>query len=111
VNFAMQRGSQVKSLPSVAGKERLTYIFKSYQLNYADYSRVRLTRMQSIFRNTFGILTRISPSQALEFPLIIILSLHEVLVCIILKHMVRYIIGWISLCLVGEGLAISAILL
>jgi hypothetical protein len=94
--FCMQRDSQVKGPPSVAGKGKLTYIFQSYWLNYADCFQVRLTRMQSIFRSTFGILTRTSLSQVLEFPLIIILRLHEVLGCIVLKHTVRYIIDWIS---------------
>jgi hypothetical protein len=101
MNFAMQRSSHVKSPPSVAEKKRLTYIFQSYRLDYADCSQVRLTGMQSIFESTFGTLTHTSPSQALEFLLIIILRLHEVLVCIVLKHMVRYIIGWISLCVLG----------
>ncbi|PUZ39549.1 hypothetical protein GQ55_9G327600 [Panicum hallii var. hallii] len=62
--------------------------------------------MQSIFGSTFVILTRTSPSKTLEFPLIIILCPHEG--CIVLKHTVRYIIDWISLCPVGEGLAICS---
>ncbi|PVH31549.1 hypothetical protein PAHAL_9G176700 [Panicum hallii] len=68
----------------------------------------RPIRMQSIFKSRFNILTRTSPSQALEFPLIIILCLLEVLVFIILKHKVTYIIDWISLCLVGMSLAICS---
>ncbi|KAG2577837.1 hypothetical protein PVAP13_6NG180503 [Panicum virgatum] len=59
--------------------------------------------MQNILGRTFIILTVTSHSQALEFPLIIISHLQEVLVSIVLKHMVRFIIDWISLFLVGEG--------
>ena len=64
--------------------------------------------MQNILRSTFGILIVTSHSQALEFPLIIISHLQEVLVSIVLKHTVRYIIGSINLFLVGEGLAICS---
>ena len=58
---------------------------------------------QNIFGSTFSILTVTSHSQALEFPLIIISHLQEVLVSIVLKHTVRFTIDWISLFLVGEG--------
>jgi len=109
VNSAMQRGSQVKGLPSVvAGKGRLIYIFQRYRLSYAACSPVRLIGMENIFESTFGILTVTSHSQALECSLIIISYLQEVLVSIVLKHTVRYTIGWISLFLVGEGLAICS---
>ena len=99
----MQRGSQVKGQPSVAGKGRLIYIFQRYRLSYTDCLQVRLTGMQSILGSTFVILTVTSHSQALEFPLMTISHLQEVLVSIVLKHMVKFIIDWISLFLVGEG--------
>ncbi|KAG2578522.1 hypothetical protein PVAP13_6NG208703 [Panicum virgatum] len=104
----MQRGSQVKGRPSVAGKGRLIYIFQRYRQSSAACSPVRLTGMQNILGSTFGILIVTSHSQALEFPLIIISHLQEVLVSIVLKHTVRYIIGSINLFLVGEGLAICS---
>lgn len=93
----------VKGLPSTTGKGRLIYIFQRYRLSSAACLPVRLTTMQNILGSTFVILTVTSHSQALEFPLIIISHLQEVLVSIVLKHTVRFIIDWISLFLVGEG--------
>ena len=46
VNSAMQSGSQVKGLPSVAGKGRLIYIFQRYRLSCIACLPVRLTGMQ-----------------------------------------------------------------
>jgi hypothetical protein len=67
--------------------------------------------MQNIFGSTFGILTVTSHPQALEFPVIIISWLQQVLVCIVLKHTVRYTIGWISLFPWERALPYAVILL
>ena len=86
----------MKGMPSATGKGRLIYIFQRYRLSSAACLPVRLTGMQNILGSTFDLLTVTSHSLALEFPLIIILHLQEVLVSIILKHTVRFIIGSIN---------------